>query len=432
MKKLLSFCIALSFSITLLAQINPPNLICATTLFNGDVELTWELPSNTCGTMFNGYRIFVSSDPTQPFNLLTIVTNPTQTTFTHAGANGTSLTWYYYMTTDLLCPGEVPEQSRTLDNQQPDVTDIDYVTVNDNGNVELHWFENNSPETFAYIILWETPSGFVAIDTVFGRSNTFYEHLGSNPNQKQETYTIVAMDKCGNTGLVNNNPHKTILLNAQIDRCTRQITLNWTPYTGWANGVNSHQIWMSRNGGAEQFIAFIGDTTQYIYIDANDGEQLCFYTAAVQNGSNARSKTNRVCINVDVVEPQEFVYLRNITVNENNQVQMDWRWDTNADLLSYHLLRADSIFNFSSFYAENPTSSLSALNTFIDTTIDANTQPYSYQVESTDSCGGIVTSNYGSTIHLSGFASLSFKNILSWSPYNIVHGRYRITPFIKL
>jgi hypothetical protein len=406
----------------MMAQINPPNLTCVTTLFNGDVELTWEIPTNTCGTQFNGYRIYISSDPTQPFSLLTIVTNPTQTTYTHTGANGTSLTWYYYMTTDLLCPNEVPEQSLTLDNQQPATTEIDFVTVNDNGNVELHWFENPSPETFAYIILWSTPSGFVAIDTIFGRSSVFYEHTGSNPSQQQETYTIVAMDKCGNTGLVNNDPHQTILLGAQIDRCSRQITLNWTPYSAWTSGVSAHQIWMARNGGAYQFIDFIGDSTQHIYYDANDGEQLCFYVSAVQSGSSSRSSTNRICINVDVVQPQTFIYLRNLTVNENNEVQVDWRWDTNADLLNYNILRADTIFNYNPVFTTNPTGALSSTNTHIDTSVDANIQPYGYQLESMDSCGGIINSNAGTTIHLSGFASLDFKNVLNWTPYSITYG----------
>jgi len=405
-----------------MAQINPPNLTCVTTQFNGDVELTWELPTNTCGTTFNGYRIYISSDPTQPFNLLTIVTDPTETSYIHTGANGANLTWYYYMTTDLLCPNEVPEQSLTLDNQQPATTEIDFVTVNNSGNVELHWFENPSPETYAYIILWETPSGFIAIDTVIGRSNTFYQHFGSSPAVQQETYTIVAMDKCGNTGLVNNEPHRTILLNANIDRCSRQITLDWSAYTAWASGVNAHQIWLSRNGGAFQFIDFIGDTTQHIYIDASDGEQLCFYVSAVQNGSNARSSTNRICINVDVVQPQDYVYLRNLTVNENNEVEVKWRWDTQADLLNYNILRADTFFSYNPVFTENISGTLSSNNDYVDTSINASTQSYNYQIESVDSCGTNLISNHGSTIHLTGFASVSLKNVLKWSPYSIVHG----------
>ena len=56
------------------------------------------------------------------------------------------------------------------------------------------------------------------------------------------------MDPCGNTGLINNDPHSTILLNTSIDRCTREITLDWTPYQNWSTGVVAHQVWLSKDG----------------------------------------------------------------------------------------------------------------------------------------------------------------------------------------
>lgn len=420
MKTWLSTCIALCVSLSLMAQINPPNLVCITTLFNGDVELTWEIPTNTCGTTFNGYRIYVSADPTQPFALLTMVTNPAQTTFTHTNANGNSLTWYYYMTTDLICPNEVPGQSLTLNNQPPAITEMEYVTVNDAGNVEIHWLPNTSPQTDAYIIFWETPTGFVAIDTVFGRTNTVYEHLDAAPATSQETYTIIAMDKCGNSGLVNNDPHSTILLNSAIDRCTREVTLNWTPYTSWTAGVQTHQIWLSKNGAPFQFIDYIGDTTQYIYRYAEDGEQLEFKIYAVKRNTSVRSGSNTVRINADIVAPMQFIYLKNVTVDANNHVQIDWRWDTNADIASYTLNRVDSTsFVFSPIHTENAVYPLQNALTYQDTSINAATQQYFYNVSSLDSCDNLVVSNFGSTIFLSGYARQDFKNILEWTPFLI-------------
>lgn len=422
MKTIFSLCIGIFLSLSLSAQINPPDLLCVTTLFNGDVELTWDLPTNTCGSTFNGYRVYISNDPTQPFNLLTIVTNPTQTTYTHTNANGTNVTWYYYLTTDLVCPNETPVQSVTLDNRQPAVTEIDYVTVNDAGNIELHWLQNASPETFGYIILWETTSGFVAIDTVIGRSMTSYEHAGADPTIKRESYTIVAIDQCGNVGLVNDEPHKTILLDASIDRCTREVTLNWTPYTTWTNGVSNHQIWVSTNGGSPEFVDYIGDTTQYIYYDVNDGDQLEFFVAAVKRGTSTRSKTSRVSINVDVVQPMSYIYLSNVSVNADNQVNVSWKWDDNADLSLYDALRSDSSFTFNAFLTENISGGISSTASVLDSTVNPNVQSYDYRIESMDSCGNSVLSNYGSTIHLAGEGRLSFENILYWTPFTIVYG----------
>ena len=44
--------------------IEPPNLICVTTLFDGNVELEWQFPpAQNCGA-FLGYRIYATPNPT--------------------------------------------------------------------------------------------------------------------------------------------------------------------------------------------------------------------------------------------------------------------------------------------------------------------------------------------------------------------------------
>jgi gliding motility-associated-like protein len=423
MKTLLSISIAFLVSFSLVAQINAPNLVCATTLFNGDVELTWEIPINTCSNNFNGYRIYVSSDPTKPFALLTIVTNPAQTTFVHTNANANNLTWHYYMTTDMICPNHVPGQSVILSNEVPEMTEMDYVTVNSAGNVEIHWLVNVAHETNAYAIFWETPSGFVSIDTVYGRLTTFYEHVGASPATRQETYTIIAMDACANSGLVNNDPHSTILLNTSIDRCTREVTLNWSPYRNWSTGVLAHQVWVSRDGGPFEFIKYVGDTTQFIYKYAEDGEQLAFQVYAVRRGSSTRSGSNIATINADVVAPMNFIYLKNVTVDANNDVQVEWRWDTNADISNYSIRQAGLDLGFKPIDSTNAVFPLSEYNTYLDTTADANAQQLAYSIRSQDSCGNVVTSNFGTTMLLTGIPLESFSNDLTWTPLQINNAR---------
>ena len=415
-----------------MAQINPPTLVCATTLFNGDIELTWEIPTNTCGTTFNGYRIYVSSDPSQPFSLLTIVTDPNETNFVHTNANGNNVTWWYYMTTDLICPNEVPGQSLVLSNEVPEITEMDYVTVNNAGNVEIHWIANTSLETRAYAIFWETPGGFIAIDTVYGRTNTSYEHIGSSPSTTQETYTIIAMDACGNTGLVNNDPHSTILLNTSIDRCTREVTLNWTPYQNWSTGVLAHQVWVAKDGGTPQFIKYIGDTTQFIYQYAEDGEQLAFQVYAVRRGSSTRSGSNIVNMNIDVVAPMDFLYLRNVTVDADNQVQVEWRWDTNADISNYTIERAGLDLGFTGIDSTSAVFPLDEYNSYLDTSADAGAQMLAYSVSSRDSCGNEIGSSFGTTMLLEGIPLSSFSNSLTWTPLQINNARIQDYTLYKI
>jgi gliding motility-associated-like protein len=432
MKTFLTLSIPFLISCSLMAQINPPSLTCATTLFNGDVEIAWEIPTNTCGTTFNGYRIYVSSDPSQPFSLLTIVTDPNETTFIHTGANGNNLTWHYYMTTDLICPNEVPGQSMVLSNEVPNVTEMDYVTVNAAGNVEIHWIANTSLETRSYAIFWETPSGFVSIDTVYGRTTTSYEHIGSSPSTTQETYTIIAMDACGNTGLVNNDPQSTILLNTSIDRCTREITLNWTPYQNWTTGVLAHQIWVTKDGGSPQFFKYIGDTTQFLYQYADDGEQLSFQVYAVRRGSSTRSGSNFVNMNIDVVAPMDFIYLKNITVDADNKVQVEWRWDASADISNYTINRAGLDLGFSGIDSTSAVFPLDEYNSYLDTSANAGEQMLAYSVSSNDSCDNKIISNFGTTILLEGIPLSNFTNNFTWSPLQINNARIQDYTIYKI
>lgn len=429
MKHLLTLLATLWLSTALLAQIQAPDLRCATTQFNGDVNLEWTLPTNTCGTQFNGYRIYVSSDPTQPFTLLTIITNAAQTTYTHTNANGTNNTWYYYMTTDLVCPGEIPLQSVTLDNRPPDVTEIDYVTINDDGYVEIHWIPNPAPETQSYIILREGASGFNAIDTVVGRLQSAYEDRTASPTDGPVRYTIVAMDQCGNVGLVNNDPHQTLHLTSEQDPCDRTVLLQWNAYQNWPTGVSNHQIWVSIDGAAPQFVAYIGDTTRHLYTGVNDGEQLTFYITAVRRGSSVRSASSRVRLSANVVMPQSELYLEQVTVNPQNQVELSWYWDAAADLQTYTLLRADSIFNFAPLQVLPATPPLQPNMSYTDTSALTSATTYHYQLSTTDSCGGIITSNPINTIHLTGEGRLSFVNQLQWTPFQMPYGEvldYRV------
>lgn len=405
------------------AQIKAPRLICVNTLFNGDVYLEWELPINTCGGTFNGYRIYVSTDPTQPFNLLTIVTNPAQTNYTHTGANGNTVTWYYYMTTDMLCPNETPEQSDIVANLPPIVPDLRYVTVLDNGNIEIAWEESVSLETHAYIIFWETNTGFVAIDTVYGRTTTTYEHVGATLSQAVQNYTIVAMDKCGVTGLVNDMPQHSLVLSGEQERCQRTVTLTWNAYDNWANGVSIHQIWLRTNGGTEHLIDNIsGAATTYTYGNAQDGDELCFRVYAVENFTNIRSATNVFCINVDNVNPMEQIYLTNVTVNDSNEVELHYRWNDDADIAFFSVSRGNNTDSLSGLSNGNVSFPLQVDNIYKDSTEDATTRPFYYQVFSTDSCVNLVGSNYGASVHLQGIANGDLTNTITWSAYDNQYG----------
>ena len=413
MSKLITTFIFVLFSSATFGQTTvPPKLICVTTLFNGNIELEWELPpTQNCGS-FLGYNIYATSNISAPFTLLTTVTNQNQTTFTHVNANGNVQTWYYYLTTDLQCPNFQVGQSDILDNLDPETPPITSVSINDNGNIVLNWEASLSPETDAYVIYQETANGFIAIDTVFGGLTT-YEHIGVNADVNQ-TYTIAAMDLCGNIGLLYDNPHQTILLNATVNRCEQKIDLTWDEYTSWDNPVEEYRVYASLSGGPANLVKTVEGTVISTSIENfTDEEEICIVVQAVELGTGYVSTTQKLCTTFDIVEPMDYVYLSNISINDNNDLEIFWSWDTDADLASY-LISVDS----NNLVLPSP-NTLQQSAYYLDTTVITDVESLNVQITGVDSCQSTITSTSGHTIFLQGIANENYENILNWTPLSL-------------
>lgn len=414
MLKLAKTFVVLLISLSAYSQvIEAPNLICVTTLFDGNVELEWELPPpNNCGA-FLGYRVYATPNPTAPYFLLGTVTNQNQTTYTHVNANGNVQTWHYYLTTDLQCPTFQVGQSNVLDNLDPETPPITSVSINDAGNIVVNWEVSNSPETNAYVIYSESNSGFVAIDTIFGSGITSYEHIGVDINTRQN-YTIAAMDACGNIGLLYDVPHQTILLNVAVNRCEQQLELTWDEYESWDNPTAAYQIRASVNGGTRNLIKTVagsaGGTTIEGYVD---GDEVCLTAQAVELGTGHASTTNEICVNFNIVEPLDYIYLSNININNDGDLEVFWNWDADSDLKSY------SIFENGGELALPAPNPLQPLSYYLDTTAVVDTGSIEIQIVSIDSCDVTNISTIGKTVFLEGSAGSTYRNYLRWSPFSM-------------
>lgn len=146
-------------SITVLA---PPVVLsplpkCTAVLPNGDVTITWAQPVNKAGT-FNSYQIYTAASATGPYKLLDSVTNYTQTTYTHVGANANAAPVYYYIQTRSGCGGKM--LSPVLDT----INTIFLKVVNPgDGTADLKWNNIAAPpistSTKIYNVFMEYPAG---------------------------------------------------------------------------------------------------------------------------------------------------------------------------------------------------------------------------------------------------------------------------------
>ncbi|MEQ8705711.1 MAG: gliding motility-associated C-terminal domain-containing protein [Phaeodactylibacter sp.] len=389
------------------AEVAPPEFLCVS-----NDTLRWELPDITCGP-FNAYEVFGSQNIDGPYALLASVTDPAVDFYYH-DAPGVG-TWYYYLQTNADCPGEPVITSDTLDSLIPLPARIRSVSV-ENGSVLINWGSSPSPEVVGYIISREVPGvGSVVLDTVFA-GNT-YQDDDASPGAQQETYFIEAIDPCGNKSIVA-PPHSTILLEAQDfdDPCIRNVTLAWTPYIGWNNGVAEYQIYEAGDSTSWQLVGTVDGTESEFQYETTENERTyCFSIVAVENNGDQQARSNTVCATAMINDPVETLVMANATV-VNGEIEVSWYWNTNALIDSYTLQRASSTSNFAGLLTQTPAGPLQNLNTYTDGGINPATDAYLYQVLTTDACGVEVISNTAATILLEADGA-NGVNTLSWTPY---------------
>ena len=402
-----TFLILIGLSTLGFSQILPPEFLCV----NSDT-LNWNLPTNTCGA-FNDYEIYFSANETGPYTLLTSITDPNQTTYFHATAGGN--VWYYYFLSDFACPGEPQISSDTLDNQPPEVSVIEVASV-ENGQVELSWYPSPSPEVIGYIIYRETNIGILPVDTVFG--GTSYLDLDALPNSASESYFVNALDQCGNTSIFD-DLHTTIYLETSVDICSQTLLLNWNLYQNWLNPTATHEIWLSINGDPFQMVGTAaGDTDSFLFENANDSDEYCFFVQAIEENTDVVAKSNIFCQTLDIIQPVRELYIKNVSVLPTNEVEVTYSFDTDAEISQMAIFSNSSgaLTEIATEPAPNP---IPINNIFTDVTATANTGVVTYQIATTDNCDTVAFSNLGKSIFLKGQAVGGNVNQIVWTPLGI-------------
>ena len=406
---ILFFCI-LSFAGR--TQVLAPDFVCVQ-----NDTLFWNLSVNTCGP-FEGVNVYFSTSPTGPFNLLGTVTNPLQEFFYHP--NPVNDQFYYYLESDHDCPGVPVLSSDTLDNRSPEVAPLESVSVEGN-DVRVKWTASPSPEVFAYIIYRTTPLGTVPIDTVFGNINTYLD-IGANPNNQSEAYFVIPIDRCGKSSIFD-LPHFTVLVDHFIDPCDQSITLNWNKYQNWPNGIGTQKVWLSFDGGPEELVATLDSSVaSYVFENALEGHLYSFYIESSQAGSDFVANSNTIVVSPQLIQTVRNLDLKNVTVTPNNEIELDWTWNTDAEISALAFLSAPQNNGYVVTNNVGPSNPLQAVNFYTETTIDPSSGKQFFRLETTDLCATTFSSNYASTLFLSGTPQENLNNLLQWTAYDVEGG----------
>ena len=406
----------------------PAQLLCAQTLINGDVQLTWGTSAEGCGP-FTEYQIYVSSTGL-PGSFSLLGTEPlfATTSYTHVGADGALNTWYYYIVAIYDCPGFTQTSSDTLDNIDPVAAELDYVTVV-GGLSEIHWIPSVSPETNSYII-YRDNGGFTPVATVYGRFTTTYTDVTGVPTAGIETYTIAARDSCGTIGPFNNDAHHTIFLEVQQVDCSADLQLSWNAYDTWTAGVDEYQIWVDRNfAGAVLVDDVDAATTGYTLTGINDGDHVCITIQALRADGTAISVSNEVCLDLNIVQPAAYTVIRNATVSSPTQISIEWYPDNAADLEKKSIRRSLDNITYNNLGTTPVDIPIPVVDAYNDNSMATVSVSFYYQIITIDSCGIEMPSGIVKTILLKGNDNANFTNNINWNAFEITNGiinNYRI------
>ncbi len=395
----------------------PPRLTCISNFLNGDIQLTWIVPNNSCGS-FVSYTIYGSSTGKNgTYNVIATISTQGQTTYTFAGANGNTTTWHFYMVSNFNCPGDTAINSDTIDNQDPLSPVMNFVTVSGSNSVTLNWQQGASPQTYGYIIYKVVGTVNTPIDTIIGKSVTTYTDIGSSPSTGSVGYKIAAIDSCSRTGLISLTEHETVFLTGTAVNCKPTGSLTWTSYQGWT--VDHYVVYDSVNTSA--FTPLL--TTQSTSASFNhSSDDVCFKIVAYSSSGKDSSTSNILCVKGSQYSPVNDFYLRNVTVTAPGENDVYFSTNSSSDILSMKIERSSDGIEYIPIDVVPVPSNLNVINYYGDADASNGEQSYYYRFITTDSCGNIDTSTAGKSIVLGGYAFTNFKNHLNWDESFMQYG----------
>ena len=200
------------------------------------------------------------------------------------------------------------------------------------GHTELFWDKHPEPETTNYIIFYVDANGSaIIIDTVSSTTFSFKDLDASRPAfLASQCYRIAPIDSCNKTqGAI--STHCTIHLTRDFDPCEGEVSLNWTPYIGWDNGIDQYEIYMSVNNGP--FVLngkVIGTVNTYVIPNISAINTYAFYITARSKTGGVNSNSNLLGTKFQIADKTQHIRLRSATINGNTAVGINLLVDRKA------------------------------------------------------------------------------------------------------
>jgi gliding motility-associated-like protein len=306
------------------------------------------------------------------------------------------------------------------DGSPPDMPILDSVSVDlITGKTVLGWEPTIAQDTRKYNIFYrecETGPWFL-IGSSIGINNTTYTDMASNPQARSESYCIAAVDSCNQTSSMGLDHCSIFLEPPGIDICADKIRLTWSSYKNMNPPVQGYRVFMSENGAPYSQIADVAaPSINYDDPDLTEMSSYCYYIQGYNNDSISSTSNTQCIIATKPNEPQ-YIFLRYVTVVDNEYAKLGFFVDSTAHISGYKILRSEDGISYSDI-ATIPATTNTANATYDDYHALVNEKSYYYKVVVMDSCNmDAITSNVGRSIYLYGNSDTYMLNYVEWTPY---------------
>ncbi len=285
------------------------------------------------------------------------------------------------------------------------------------GDIALYWAPVQAADLSFYRIqdIDLANQQFVNVGLVqAGQPTEFvYENAGLNG---VKTLAVISFDVCGNDASFGGTA-STMFAEADFTECNLEAMVYWTQYMGWDEGVQGYDIMAYIDGEGPELMASASAIESQAVVEVEPNREYCFYVEARSNGSQRNSTSNAACVTTDYPNIASSVYLKHVSVVNNNAIEVALVQDPQAVGTTYDLYRSRRSGNFvklASFAQVN-----APLLTYVDTDVDVRSTTYRYRWIAFDGCDALIdTSNIGTNIVLDALAETrELKNFLTWTAY---------------
>lgn len=306
----------------------------------------------------------------------------------------------------------------------PGMPELDSVSVTPDGRIVIGWSENPEPDVYGYIIYRVLPGSNDSIAFVPGKGNTLFFDNSQDPCFSSFSYAISVIDSCGNKSPGTYDvPQRTLLMDEiSYDACGRKNTISWNGYINFDPFLSHYDLYVSINGGPFTMLDNINNNLNYYeHTNLQSNTTYEYFIRAVSGDGKTSSSCTKSVTTYDSPEPG-FMYLSNVTVTEDENVEIRFYTDTSAYVYDYKIYRGTGPSGPFTEIGSVAPSDMEVL-TFLDTEADVQTSSYYYKVTVTDSClNELELANNSRTVYLMVTANADRTNDLSWNDYTFWEG----------